>query len=115
MNVCFFFLFVRVSSHQAVGLLYIRRLRLRLSVVLLPRSVDVVEQCHGEGHSQELQKKGEEDCDLYGLSISVHYFVTVYVFVCGLFDGDSFLGPINPAVKHKHVLVHSLFFRWPLK
>lgn len=46
---------------------------------------------------------------LYRLSISVHYLVTVYACVCGLFDSDAFLCPINPAVKHKHFSVHSRF------
>lgn len=31
----------------------------RLSVVLLPRSVDVVEQRHGKRHTQKLQRKRE--------------------------------------------------------
>lgn len=52
----------RVLSHQArVGLLFVGFLVPRLSVVLLPRSVDVVEQCHGERHAQELQRKREGD------------------------------------------------------
>lgn len=43
-------------------ILFVRRPRpRRLGVVLLPRSVDVVEKYHGERHSQELRRKREAE------------------------------------------------------
>lgn len=64
--------YIRVLSHQAVGLLSIGCLPPRLSVVLLPCSVDVVEQRHGERHAQELwRRRGEADSEFVSPCICV--------------------------------------------
>lgn len=53
----------------------------RLSVVLLPRSVDVVEQCHGERHAQQLQREPEGDGEMC-VCMYVWYTVCVHVCLC---------------------------------
>lgn len=62
-----------------MGLLSAGCLTARLSVVLLPRSVDVVEQRHGERHAQELWSKPEVNSEFVSACTAC-----VYVGMCGI-------------------------------
>lgn len=94
-----------------MGLLSIACLSPRLSIIFLPRSVDVVEQRHGERHAQELWRKREGDNE-FGSACIVHAFmydicVTVWSFWCpcpGLLC--VFRCAINPVVKREDISVH---------
>ena len=58
---------------------------LRLSVVLLPRSVDVVEERHGERHAQELWRQREGDSKFVSGCIEythTHTYIFIYFNVC---------------------------------
>lgn len=111
--------FIRVLSHQAMGLLSIGRLPVRLSIILLPRSVDVVEERHGERHAQELwgkrRRRRRTSEFVYVQCVhTVHACVCVCVWLCMIHECLAFLMLMpwaavrfwcatNPAVKHKHI------------
>lgn len=62
----------KVLSHRAAGLLSIGSLPPSLSIVLLPCSVDVVEQRHGERHAQQLWRRAEKDMVNVCVRVCVH-------------------------------------------
>lgn len=79
---------IRVLSHQAMGLLSTGRLPVRLSVILLPRSVDVVEERHGERHAQELWGKRRRRRRRTSEFVYVQCVHTVHACVCVCVFGD---------------------------
>lgn len=76
-----------------MGLLSIGYFLPKLSVILLSRSVDLVEECHGERHAQELWRKETvhlNSTNRYEVLKQLTHYQVFPETLCDAFDVEAF-------------------------